>query len=415
MFKPLELCIGLRYVRAKRRSRFISFISLTSMLGIALGVTALITVLSVMNGFERELRTRILGMASHATITGVDRTLTKWRDQARVAAEHPRVVGVAPYVDGQAMVTRGTGVRGVALRGIDPAEEPQVSEVHEFMEEGTFEDLKPGAYNILIGRGLANLIRAKLGTKITVVAPQAKITPAGVLPRLRRFTVVGIFRVDHGQYDTSLGIVHIRDAARLFRLGDRVSGIRLKMDDLYAAQTVSREVARKFSGLYYVSDWTRHHANFFRALKTEKTVMFVILSLIVAVAAFNIVSTLIMVVTDKQADIAILRTLGMPPASVMAVFVVQGFIIGVFGALLGACGGIALALNVETLVPAIEAFFGVQFLPADIYYITQVPSDLRWPDVYMVSAVAFVLTVIATLYPAWRASRTHPAQALRYE
>ena len=415
MFTPLEICIGLRYTRAKRRSRFISFISLTSMLGVALGVTALITVLSVMNGFESELRTRILGMASHATITGLDRTLPSWRKQAKLAQSHPRVVGVAPYVDGQAMLTRGAAVRGAMLRGVDPAEEPNVSEVHQFMEEGRFDALQPGRYQIVLGRGLARAIGAKLGTKVTVVAPQANVTPAGVLPRLRRFTVVGIFRVDHAQYDNSLALVHIVDAAKLFRLKGKVTGLRLKVDELYAARQISREVAKTFGGLYYVTDWTQHHANFFKALKTEKTVMFVILSLIVAVAAFNIVSTLIMVVTDKQSDIAILRTLGLTPRRVMGIFIVQGFVIGLIGALLGALGGIGLALNVATLVPAIESFFGVQFLPDDVYYITKVPSDLRWPDVYAVTAVAFVLTVIATIYPAWQASRTEPAQALRYE
>jgi lipoprotein-releasing system permease protein len=415
MFAPLEICIGLRYTRAKRRSRFISFISLTSMLGIALGVTALITVLSVMNGFELELRTRILGMASHATITGLDRTLVDWREQAKLAQSHPRVVGVAPYVDGQAMLTLGAAVRGTMVRGIEPLEEPKVSEVASFMEEGSFKDLEAGRYRIILGRGLANALGARLGTKVTLVAPQAKVTPAGVLPRLRRFTVAGIFRVDHGQYDNSLALVHMQDAAKLFRLQGKVSGLRLKVDELYAARSISREVARTFGGLFYVTDWTQHHANFFKALKTEKTVMFVILSLIVAVAAFNIVSTLIMVVTDKQADIAILRTLGLTPRRVMGVFIVQGFVIGLIGALLGALGGIGLALNVETLVPRIEELFNTQFLPADIYYITQVPSDLRWPDVYAVTAVAFVLTVIATIYPAWQASRTDPAQALRYE
>lgn len=415
MFAPLEICIGLRYTRERRRTRFISFISMTSMLGIALGVTALITVLSVMNGFERELRGRILGMASHATISGVRGVLPAWRDQAMVAERHAQVIGVAPYVDGQAMLTQNGRVRGVMVRGVDPAEEIKVSEVGQFMQEGTLDDLQPGAYNIILGEGLARAINARLGRKITVIAPQARVTPAGVLPRMRRFTVVGIFKADHGQYDNSLALMHLRDAGKLFRLQGEATGIRLKLADFYAAPRVSHEIANSLGGLYRVSDWTRFHANFFKALKTEKTVMFVILSLIVAVAAFNIVSTLIMVVTDKQSDIAILRTLGLTPRRVMTVFVVQGFVIGLIGALLGALGGIALALNVETLVPQVESMFNTQFLPPDIYYITQVPSDLRWPDVYAVTAVAFFLTVLATLYPAWRASRTHPAQALRYE
>jgi lipoprotein-releasing system permease protein len=415
MFAPLEICIGLRYTRARRRTRFISFISMTSMLGIALGVTALITVLSVMNGFERELRGRILGMASHATISGARGALPAWRDQAAIAQKHPQVVGVAPYVDGQAMLTQGGRVRGVMVRGVDPAQEIKVSEVSQFMQEGALDDLEPGAYNIILGNGLARAINARIGGKITVIAPQARVTPAGVLPRMRRFTVVGIFKADHGQYDNSLALMHLRDAGKLFRIQGEATGIRLKLADFYGAPQVSHEIANSLGGLYRVSDWTRFHANFFKALKTEKTVMFVILSLIVAVAAFNIVSTLIMVVTDKQSDIAILRTLGLTPRRVMTVFVVQGFVIGLIGALLGALGGIGLALNVETLVPQIESLFNTQFLPPDIYYITQVPSDLRWPDVYAVTAVAFVLTVLATLYPAWRASRTHPAQALRYE
>ena len=416
MFTPLEVCVGLRYTRAKRRSRFISFISLASMLGIALGVAAVITVVSVMYGFERELRGPIRGMAAHATIAGAnDNAIKDWRQQAGIAEQHPRVIGVAPYVDGQAMVTQGGRVRGVLVRGVQPALEPHVSDVHKHILSGSFEDLKPGQYNVVIGTGLARAIGAKVGAKVTVVAPQARVTPAGVLPRLRRFTVVGLFKVDHGQFDNNLVLMHTRDAAKLFRLPGEVSGIRLKVDDIYAAREVSREVARSLGGLFYVSDWTRHHANLFKALKLEKTVMFVILSLIVAVGAFNIISTLIMVVTDKQADIAILRTLGLTPNRVMRIFIVQGFVIGLIGAAIGAVGGIALALNVETLVPAIESLFDTQFMSADIYYITQVPSELRWSDVYTITGISFVLTVLATIYPAWKAARTHPAQALRYE
>jgi lipoprotein-releasing system permease protein len=416
MFTPLEVCIGLRYTRARRRSRFISFISLASMLGIALGVAAVITVVSVMNGFERELRGRILGMAAHATIASAGKeAMLDWRDQAKVAEQHPRVIGVAPYVDGQAMVTQGGRVRGVLVRGVQPDLEPQVSDVHKHITEGRFEDLQPGRYNVVLGSGLARAVGAKVGGKVTIIAPQARVTPAGVLPRMRRFTVVGVFRVDHGQFDNNLVLMHTRDAAKLFRLKGDVTGIRLKVDDVYQARAVSREVAQSLGGLFYVSDWTRHHANLFRALKMEKTVMFVILSLIVAVGAFNIISTLIMVVTDKQADIAILRTLGLTPNRVMRVFVVQGFVIGLLGALIGAVGGIALALNVETLVPAIEALFDTQFMSADIYYITKVPSELRASDVYTITGVSFALTVLATIYPAWKAAKTHPAQALRYE
>jgi lipoprotein-releasing system permease protein len=415
MFTPLSMCIGLRYTRARRRTHFISFITLTSILGIALGVTALITVLSVMNGFEKELRARILGMASHATITGVDLTLERWSERAKVAKAHPRVVGVAPYVNGEGMLTNGGFVRGMLLRGIDPTLEPQVAEVVQYMKQGTLSDLRPGEFKIILGSALARAVGARLGSKVTVVTPQARITPAGVLPRLRRFTVVGIFEVGHGQYDSSLALINIDDAAKLLRLGDRVTGVRLKVDDMDAAPLIAKQLALQFDGRFFVRDWTQIQGNFFKALATEKTVMFVILTLIVAVAAFNIVATLIMVVTDKQSDIAILRTLGVTPRQVMAIFMVQGTVIGTFGALSGAAGGVALALNVETIVSTIEKVLNVTFLNPTIYYISKVPSDLRWADVQAITIVAFVLSVLATLYPAWRASRTQPAQALRYD
>ncbi|HEX9585022.1 MAG TPA: lipoprotein-releasing ABC transporter permease subunit, partial [Gammaproteobacteria bacterium] len=328
MFQPLEIYIGLRYTRAKRRNHFISFISFTSMLGIALGVTALITVLSVMNGFEQELRERILGMASHATISGIDGTLENWTALADRTREHKDVRGVAPYVQAEAMFTRGNLVRGALIRGVLPDREPEVSDVGRYMLEGSLESLRAGEFNVLIGIGLARALGAGVGAKITLVAPHAAVTPAGVLPRLRRFTVSGIFKVDHGQYDSSLAVIHLTDGAKMFRLGDAVSGLRIKLDDLFDAPRVSRELARAFGGTYWVRDWTQHNANFFRALRTEKTVMFVILTLIVAVAAFNIVSTLVMVVTDKEADIAILRTLGISPRSVMVIFFVQGTVIG---------------------------------------------------------------------------------------
>ncbi len=415
MFRPLEVYVGLRYTRAKRRNHFISFISLTSMLGIALGVTALITVLSVMNGFERELKERILGMASHATISGTDGTLIGWRDLIDQSRAHADVVGVAPYVQAEAMLNRGGAVRGALVRGVLPETEPEVSEIDRFMEEGSMDSLRAGEFNVLLGIGLARALGARLGTKVTLIAPTATVTPAGILPRLRRFTVTGIFKVDHGQFDAALAVVHLDDAAKLFQLDDRVSGLRIKLEDMDDAPRISKELARSFGGRYWVRDWTQHNANFFRALKTEKTVMFVILTLIVAVAAFNIVSTLVMVVTDKEADIAILRTLGTSPASVMVIFIVQGTLIGLIGTLLGMLGGVLLATNVETVVPAIESFFNTKFLPPDIYYISEVPSDMRWPDVFLISGVAFIMSMLATIYPAWRASRTQPAEALRYE
>ncbi len=415
MFQPLELFVGLRYTRAKRRNHFISFISLTSMLGIALGVTALITVLSVMNGFEKELRERILGMASHATVSGPEGRLENWQAVAAQIAGHPRVLGLAPYVQAEGMLTEGDAVRGTIVRGVLPATEPEVSDVGAHMRSGRLEDLVPGAFGILLGKDLARILGVGLGDRVTLVAPQARVTPAGVLPRLRRFTVVGVFEVGMYEYDAGLALVHLEDAAKLFGLGDAVSGLRLKVDDLFAAPRVSREVAAQLPGRYWVSDWTQQHANFFRAVRTEKTVMFVILTLIVAVAAFNIVSTLVMVVSDKKADIAILRTLGASPRSIMGMFMVQGSIIGVVGTILGVVGGVALALNVETVVAGIEELFRVKFLSPDIYYISDLPSDMQWADVVRIALVALGLSLTATLYPAWRASRTQPAEALRYE
>ncbi|MCY4469649.1 MAG: lipoprotein-releasing ABC transporter permease subunit [Thiotrichales bacterium] len=415
MFTPYELCVGLRYTRAKRRNHFISFISLTSMIGIALGATALITVISVMNGFERELRERILGVASHATISAFDRALEDWESLAAAAEAHPEVVGAAPYVESQGMLTHAGQVRGVLIRGVFPSREPRVSEVGRFLVEGTLESLAPGKFNMLIGRDLALRLGATVGTALTLVAPRARITPAGVMPRMRRFTVTGIFEAGHAQYDTSLAVVHVEDAQRVFRLGRGVSGLRVKLADMFDAPRVSRELARSFGGQYWLRDWTQHHANFFRALKIEKTVMFVILTLIVAVAAFNLVSTLVMVVTDKESDIAILRPLGASRSSILSIFIVQGTLIGIAGTIAGVAGGVALAAHVETLVPAIEGFFDTKFLSPDVYYISAVPSDMRWRDVAAVGAVAFVMSVLATIYPAWRASRVQPVEALRHE
>lgn len=385
------------------------------MLGIGLGVLALITVLSVMNGFEKELRERILGMTSHATITGFDGSLDDWQALAGRAAGHARVLGVAPFVEAQAMLTRGTAVRGVLVRGVLPGEEPKVSEIERYIKQGSLADLKPGKFNILLGKQVARALGALPGDKVTLVAPRANVTPAGLLPRLRRFTVTGIFEVGAAQYDSAVAIVHLSDASRVFQLGGRASGLRVKLDDLFRAPAVARELARGFGGRYWVRDWTQHHANFFRALRTEKTVMFVILALIVAVAAFNIVSALTMVVTDKEADIAILRTLGATPNAIMMIFIVQGTIIGIMGTLLGSAGGVALAENVQSIVPAIEQLLHTKFLSPEVYYISEVPSDLRWADVVAIASVAFVMSVLATIYPAWRAAKTQPAEALRYE
>jgi len=416
MFKPLELFVGLRYIRAKRRNQFISFISFSSMAGIALGVTALITVLSVMNGFITELRERILGMASHVTVSGYEGELKDWRSVAdQVLKSQPRVVGLAPYIRAEGMLTYGQDVSGTIIRGVLPSDEPEVSNVWEKMLQGQLSDLKSGEYNIILGKGLARSLGAVVGDKVTLVTPQAMTTPAGILPRLKRFTVVGVFEVGHNDYDTAMSFIHIDDAAKLFRMGDNVTGIRLKLDDLFQAPWVRQDLSRTLPGLYWLSDWTLQHANFFRAVNIEKRMMFFILMLIVAVAAFNIMASLVMVVTDKQADIAILRTLGAKPRSIMFIFLIQGAIIGVIGNVLGAIGGISLALNVDTVVPFIENLFGVDFMPADVYYISDFPSELHWDDVTQITIVAFLLSVLFTIYPAWRGARTQPAEALRYE
>ncbi len=415
MHKPFELFVGLRYTRAKRRNHFISFISLISMLGIMVGVMALITVLSVMNGFHKEIRERILGMASHATISGVNGRLGDWQEAMRLSKDHPHVIGQAPYVEAQVMLANGANVSGALLRGILPDQEPKVSDVGQHLKPGRLEDLQPGDYQIILGKELALTLDVGIGDKVTVVTPQTTITPAGTLPRLKRFTVIGFFEVGMGEYDRGVALVHLKDAAKLLRLDDGVSGVRLKLDDMYLAPAVGRELASSLPGVYRVSDWTYQHRNFFRALAIEKRMMGIILSLIVAVAAFNIVSTLVMVVTDKKADIAILRTLGSSPLSIMAIFIIQGVTIGFMGTLLGIVSGVGLSLNLEAIVKTIERVFGIEFLDASVYYISELPSDLHWNDVGLISLGAFAMTLLATLYPAWRAARTQPAEALRYE
>jgi lipoprotein-releasing system permease protein len=415
MFKPLILYIGLRYTRAKRRTQFISFITLTSVLGIALGVTALIAVLSVMNGFEAELRERILGMTSHSTITGRSGDLENWQQLEQRLKGQKHIEGAAPFVEGEVMLNADRRVSGTMLRGIDPSYEPRVSEVGDKMKAGTLKDLKAGEYGIILGAELANYLGAMVGDKITVISPQLNATPAGVMPRLKRFTVVGVFQVGMFEYDRNMALIHLTDAQKLFRLGDTVSGLRLKLDDLFNAPELSRQLAIQLYDEYRVSDWTKAHDNFFRAVKTEKRVMFIILMLIVAVAAFNIVSTLVMVVTDKRGDIAILKTQGLTSASVMGIFIVLGAIIGVVGTLLGTVGGVLLALNIETIVPAIERLLGLKFMAADVYYISEVPSKLLWSDVYTIAGMAALLSLLATLYPAWQASKVNPAEVLRYE
>lgn len=416
MFKPLEIFIGLRYLRARRRNQFISFISFSSMAGVALGVTALITVLSVMNGFENEVRERILSMASHITISRFDGPVMEWQNLGeKVHQSDTQIVGVAPYIRKEAMLSAGGNVSGALLRGISPELDPEVSDVWEHMTFGQLSDLKSGEFSIILGNALARSLGVMVGDKVTVVTPQAISTPAGILPRLKRFTVRGTFEVGMHEYDSALALIHIEDAMKLFRTDGGVTGLRLKLDDLYQVGSVRSRLEDKLPGSYWITDWTQRHANLFRAVKIEKTMMFLILSLIVAVAAFNIVSTLVMVVTDKQADIAILRTLGTSPKSVMVIFIVQGTVIGLVGVLLGTIGGVSLALNIDVVIPWLEGLLSVQFMPADVYYINTFPSDLHWGDVIKIVSISFTLSVLATLYPAWRASRTQPAEALRYE
>lgn len=415
MFRPLSLFVGLRYTRAKRRNHFISFISLISMLGIMLGIVALIVVLSVMNGFHTEIQERILGMASHATLSDPYGDMSDWPDVLERVRNHQSVVGAAPYVELQAMLANGSSVSGAQLRGILPAEEDQVAELRQDMISGDLDDLVDREFNIVLGQELAAYLGVGVGDKVTVVTPQVSATPIGIMPRLKAFTVSGLFSVGMSDYDRHAGFLHMKDAARLMSLGDGVTGVRLKLTDMYEAPMLARDIAYDLGGTYRVVDWTQQHQNFFAALRTEKRMMSIILFLIVAVAAFNIVSTLVMVVTDKRPDIAILRTLGASPARIMAVFMVQGTTIGVVGTLLGIVGGIALALNVEPIVGGIESLFGIHFLDPDIYYISKLPSDLRFSDVARISTGAFFMSVLATLYPAWRAARTDPAEALRYE
>jgi lipoprotein-releasing system permease protein len=415
MFYPLELFIGLRYTRAKRRNHFISFISVISIAGIAIGVLTLIVVLSVMNGFQKELRERILGMVSHATISPYNGGLTDWQGLIEQAKRHPLVVAAAPYVEGEALMEHNRQVQGAAIRGVLPELEKNVSEVADKMLFGQLEDLKPGEYGIVLGRELALILGVTIGDKVTVITPQANTTPVGVLPRMRRFTVVGVFEVGMEIYDRTLALMHVEDAAKLLRIPEGASGVRLKLSDMMQAREVANELNAAFGDQYWVTDWTHQHSNFFKAVQMEKRVMFVILTLILTVAVFNIVSTLVMVVTDKQSDIAILRTLGMPPAGIMKIFLIQGTLIGFVGALLGMIFGVSIALNVEQLVAFLETVFSVKFLSPDVYYISNLPSDMHWSDVALVGSVSFILSVVATLYPAWRAAKIRPAEALRYE
>ena len=413
-----ELVVGLRYTRARRRAGrngFVSFIAAVSMLGIALGVAALIVVLSVMNGFQEELRTRILAVASHIEIRALNGGLTDWQSVARAVRVNPHVQATAPYVLGQAMLSAGDVNRGALVRGVDPKLEETVADFGAHMRDGALSDLKPGGFGIVLGAELARALGARVGDSVVVITPQGTVTPAGTLPRVKSFRVVGIFEIGMFEFDSGLALIDLADAQKLYRMDDTVSGVRLKLDDLFAAPAVARALLPALPIDAEVRDWTLSHANFFRAVAIEKRMMFLILTLIVAVAAFNIVSAQMMVVTDKQADIAILRTQGASPASILAIFVIQGALVGSLGTLLGVAGGLALALNIETVVPFVERVLGIQFLDKSVYYISELPSQVQRADVILVAAIALSLTLLATLYPSWRAARVNPAEALRYE
>ncbi|MCC8474499.1 lipoprotein-releasing ABC transporter permease subunit [Xanthomonas arboricola] len=413
MFKPIPVAIGLRYLRAKRRNGFISFISMASILGIALGVTVLITTLAVMSGFQKEIRDRLLQMAAHATVSADGAPMHDWQHAVEVAMADPRIAGAAPYIETESLL-QGPRKQPAIVRGIVPAEEGKVSVLAKKMQQGAVDSLTPGSYNIVIGKELAIWLGVDMGDSIVVLLSDTQATPLGAMPRLKRFTVSGIFEAGYNEIDRGLAVVNMQDLARVLRM-DGVTGVRLRLHDMDQAWPVARDLAVKLHGPYRVSDWTQENANLYHSLKMEKTVMGILLSLIVAMGAFNLVSSQVMLVTDKQADIAILRTLGLSPAGVMQVFMVQGSLIGFMGTIMGVIGGIVLTLNLERILGVIETIFSVKLLPEDVYYITGLPTDMQTQDVVVITVVALVMSFLATLYPAWRASRTQPAEALRYE
>ena len=414
--RSYELFIGLRYTRAKRRNHYISFISLSSLLGITLGMTALITVMSVMNGFQKEIRTRILGVASHIQVSGVNEKLADWQGVASEAIKHPQVEAAAPYVSAQGMVSFNQVVRGVLVRGVLPSTEDKVADFSRMMISGKLNNLVPGEFGIVVGAELAQSLGASKGDKIVLISPQGQMTPVGILPRLKQFTITGIFKAGHFEYDSTLVLIHMADAQKLYRMeSTQVSGVRLKLQDLFQAHQVVQELVPMISATTFISDWTSQHANYFRAIQIEKRMLSLILALLILVAAFNIVSTLVMAVTDKQPDIAILRTLGASPRSIMKIFIIQGTLIGIFGTILGVLGGVLLAFNVDSVIAFIEYLFTVQFLSREVYYISEVPSDPHLVDIVTVAIFSFVLTILATIYPSYRASKVNPAEALRYE
>src|SRR3954471_6765536 len=410
-----EWLIGTRYLRSTHRRGFVSFVALMSVLGLMLGVATLITVLSVMNGFERELRNRILSVTSHGTLSGIEGSITDWQAIQRAALKQPGVQAAVPYIEEQSMLSNGVNVAGATVRGVLPDEERKATGLAQHLETGRLEDLEPGQYHIILGSALARELHAKVGGQVVLIAPEGTATPTGVVPRMRRFLVTGIFESGMYEFDRGLALVHITDAARLFKLGDKVSGIRLALQDPLQAPSLVVKIARDLGGGFYVGDWTRNHVNFFRSIELTKSMMFVILLMIVGVAAFNIVATLVMIVKEKQTDIAILRTLGAGPPNILTTFAIQGVMIGLVGTLLGAALGTVLSHNLESLIAWLERLFNTHFLDASVYYMSDLPAYVEWMDVARVCTVAFLLCAVATIYPAWRASRTAPAEALRHE
>ena len=415
MFRPWELFVGFRYLRAKRQNQFVSFITLASMLGIAVGVAALIVVLSVMNGFENELRARLLSMTSHATVTGPDGELADWEEVVARATEFPSVEAAAPFVELQGMLANGSELSAAAVRGVLPAQEAAVSEIARSMYLGDIGELEPGAGGIVLGRILAALLQINLGDKLTLLVPRSDPRTGSFLPLLRRFQVVGIFEAGLDDHDAGLAFIAMEDAAAIKDLGAAVDGVRLKFDDIFQAPELVERFIGTLAGDYSSSDWTRENSTYFRAIKIEKTMMSLILLLIVAVAVFNVVATLVMLVIDKQTEIAVLRTIGVEPRSVIQIFMIQGVVVGWLGTVLGVVLGVLVAYNVETIAPFLESLFGFELFPADVYYVSRLPSDIHGVDVAAIAVTAFVLSVLATIYPARRAAQTDPAEALRYD
>lgn len=415
---PFELGIGWRYTRQGRRGRnssgFISFISAISVASIAVGVMALIVVLSVMNGFQKEVRDRMLSVIPHIEVINYGGVLADWESTAELLKKNPHVLGIAPYASGQGLVSSGSSVRGVVIRGIDPVSEPNVSEIDKQMLVGELTDLKSGEFGIILGRDLASILHLRMGDKVNVIIPQGRTTPAGIVPRMRAFTLVGVFSSGHYEYDSTMALIGLADAEALFRQNGP-SGLQVRVDDMNKAPAISYDLLKLLPRTFAVTDWSKQNRTWFAAVQVEKRMMAIILFLIVLVGAFGLVSSMVMTVTEKQSDIAILRTLGASPASIMAIFMVQGAVVGFIGVTVGVALGLGIACNLDVIVPAIESLFGIQFLPKEVYFISSLPSDPRVGDIVPIALFSFLLSLVATIYPSWRASKTKPAEALRYE